>query len=163
MSPFFGALHPLCLRRRASSPPARLRHPLRRPQLEALEDRSVPAIVWVNPHGGIWDDPNNWQDPVTQQHRLPHSGDDVSWGLANETLTVVNAGSCRNFTLGVSSNLVVQGSFNVVGDAHLGGPLAIVIPAGTVRGVNISGAATLDGDVTMSGNTALLTLSTTAA
>src|SRR5262245_60342738 len=163
MSRFFDALHVLCPWRHASSPRGRRRRrPVVRPQRAALEAPWVPAIVWINPHGGAWDDPNNWQDPVTLQHRVPHSGDDVSWALAGETLTVVNSGGCRSFTLGASSNMIVQGSFNVVGDALFGGPLSIAIPRGSVRGVSIGGAATM-GDVTMSGNTAFLALSTTAA
>src|SRR6476659_5452349 len=74
-----------------------------RPAVEALEDRRVMTIAWVNPTGGVWDDPGNWFDPVAMVHRVPNNLDNVSWGLPGETLTVVNNGGCANFSLGAFS------------------------------------------------------------
>jgi hypothetical protein len=31
-----------------------------RPRLELLEDRRVPAVTWINPTSGFWDDGANW-------------------------------------------------------------------------------------------------------
>jgi hypothetical protein len=44
-----------------------------RPWLEILEARLVPdAVRWINPAGGDWDTPSNWNTGA-----LPHSTDDV--------------------------------------------------------------------------------------
>lgn len=131
-----------------------------RPRLECLEDRAVPSIVWVNKNGGAWDDPNNWLDPETQVHRVPNSGDDVSFGLVDETLTVIGSQGCRNFTLGQFSHLAVNGNVNFAGDAHVGGTVGIYgATAGTYHGINVSGEAYFDKDLLIYGPSARLGLS----
>jgi hypothetical protein len=92
-----------------------------RPRLEALEDRATPAtITWVNPAGGPWDVPANWD-----LGRTPQPDDDVVIGRLNFGAVVDHAGgddTVRSVsspfdvgTLAVTdlSSLTVTGSVNV--------------------------------------------------
>lgn len=49
---------------------------VRRPNLERLEDRCVPATTWIGPAGGLWSNAANWTAGV------PGSGASVQFGSA---------------------------------------------------------------------------------
>src|SRR4051812_6619744 len=56
---------------------------------EALERRVLMSTVqWVSTANGSWEDPANWLDTGTSQHRVPNSGDDVVIDAAGATPTV---------------------------------------------------------------------------
>jgi fibronectin-binding autotransporter adhesin len=52
-----------------------IRRTPRRPGLESLEDRCVPASIWIGPENGVWSNPANWSGGVA-----PGSGSIVQFG-----------------------------------------------------------------------------------
>lgn len=124
-----------------------------RPGLEPLEDRCVPAITWVAPGGGDWNDPNNWLDPVSLQHRLPaiSQGDTVSLP-GGEAFTVSNHAGCVSLSVGGMSTFTILGfaQLTVSESAGFDGSLSLangLLTVGADFGV--------DDDLTMSGGSFL--------
>jgi hypothetical protein len=95
------------------------------PQLEILEDRTVPTtIMWNNPAGGNFDDLNNWNPK-----QVP-AGDDVAVinTAANATISILSGESfnVQAVTTGSHSTLSIAGALTVTtGTSTLSGPLTV--------------------------------------
>ncbi len=126
-----------------------------RPGLEALEPRwLLSTIRWINPNGGSWNVPGNWD-----LNRLPMAGDDVVIDLAGSGAVTLSTGtveiqslhSTRPFQFS-NDSLWVHGLLEVDNTFQLGG--------GTLRGATIAAGTTAQviggftylQDVTLNGN-----------
>src|SRR5262249_4008571 len=97
-----------------------------RPRLEPLEDRSLPAITWVLPAGGNWNDPANWLDD-TGTHRLPSISAGDSVALPSGVFTVTNHAGCVDLAVAPGSTFSISGfaQLTVFHSASFGGDLML--------------------------------------
>jgi hypothetical protein len=164
-----------------------------KPRLEALENRVVPTLVkWTNVGGGTWNTPGNWSTGS-----LPGANDDVEIPALASSLTVTHSTNVidqvKSVTLdanasGTTSLVLSSGTLSVTGNLQTstggnvtikggtlanatvtnGSKLALSDSGGTLFGVTIASAATLDATQNIGGSqayavvTAGLTLNGTA-
>lgn len=123
-----------------------------RARLELLEDRVQPSTVtWINPAGGDWDNPANWQDQSTGQNRVPGASDDAVIDLGANNFTVTHSAgtdavnsltdqaafTMSGGSLGFGSSSVVSGPFAFTGGTLTGvNGTAAVAAAASARGTN---------------------------
>jgi hypothetical protein len=122
-----------------------------RPRLEALEDRTLPSIVWLPDHPGEWSDPSNWLDDM-QRNRVPGAGDDVvlpAFPASEGSYTVSMPSACRSLSLDNASALSISSVLGVSGPATLDG--AVNIDSNGVLESRAGDPWTINGDVTLSG------------
>jgi hypothetical protein len=106
-------------------------------QLEALEDRAVPTVLWIAQDDGIWSDGNNWVDTTAlTRGRAPANGEPVIFDLGRPvgiyTGTNKNSFDDMNIivgglevdlgftkTVGFNNNTIVDGAVTI-GDGNVG-------------------------------------------
>jgi hypothetical protein len=135
------------------SRPNRLRS---RPMVEALEDRTVPAVVWIGPVGGsnLWSNPLNWLDGNGTNH-VPGAVDVVDFGTS---FGGTNSSSVDNI-----ANLTVAG---VSCDNSFTSAITLGLTSGSPVTLTLGGGAgiadfNLDAGGTLNLNTGSSTASTT--
>jgi hypothetical protein len=123
--------------RLAARCPSRSRTPRRVPlQLTPLEDRLVPAVFrWVNPAGGDFATPANWQNE-SGVAGLPGPFDDALILTSGITVSSVGTTTIRNLT--ATANLDITGGTLTVAAANLRG--SVDLAGGTL---NLNGASTV--------------------
>ena len=103
--------------------------PLRaKPQLENLEDRTLPAVVsWINPASGAWNVASNWSTG-----HVPGVGDDVVINPANITVTHSTGTDTINSLTSSATLSFTGGSLNLATTSTLNNELDLT--GGTVSG-----------------------------
>jgi hypothetical protein len=114
-----------------------------RPAVELLEDRATPATIsWINPAGGAWDDPGNWD-----LGRTPQPDDDVVIPGLNYAAVIEHASGSdvvQSITsTGSYATLAVtnQSSLSVTGQIHV--PTLTAATGGVVT-ANNTGSLDID-------------------
>lgn len=98
-----------------------------RPILEGLENRwLLNAVTWTGSGGDDnFDNPDNWQDAVTREHRVPGPGDDATISVTFSQITVLVPGSEEVGTIvSVPKMHITGGTFTIDGlgtDSSLNG------------------------------------------
>ncbi len=89
--------------------------------LEALEDRSVPAVYqWVGPNLGLWSNPANWVDALGQAHTAPPGAAD-SLFLTAPLTSIADIGGAVSDLVISSGNVSLQQSLRVNAYFAMGG------------------------------------------
>jgi hypothetical protein len=141
---------------RTTRRPAPIERPARRlvirPRLEVLEDRVQPStLTWINPAGGDWNTPGNWNGGT-----VPGPTDDVSINSASVTLStnVAVHNLTLNGTLAGPGNLTVTGQFSEqastlagTGTVYLDGASYVGLSLTLDRTLVNAGAFHLDGSL----------------
>ena len=123
-----------------------------RPAVERLEDRATPATIsWINPAGGAWDDPGNWD-----LGRTPQPDDDVVIPGLNYAAVITHASGSDSVqsisATGTYATLAVtdQSSLSVAGEIHVRTLTAAtggVVTANNTGSLNIDLVATDGGEI----------------
>ncbi len=127
-----------------------------------------PTVVWVNPAGGMWEEPSNWLDVSSQVARVPIATDDVQIDVPGDaTITLTSEREVRTlvsaeaFTIGMGGLLRtaetarVNNTFTLQG-RHGCGSLngdfaamptleAFVLRGASGQGITVAGCGRLDG------------------
>ena len=97
--------------------------------IEQLESRQLLATVnFINPAGGLWSEPTNWQGG-----QLPTASDDVNIDLVGDQTVTVNNNSAVAQSISVSEKLVITGTLNA---PNISGPGTIEMRGGSLRNAN---------------------------
>src|SRR5262249_8279995 len=116
------------------------------PWLEVLEDRSLlsatsPTLTWINPAGGDWFNPANWDD-----HRVPTRKDDAVIDMNNVVVplggrtAVANSLDCAG-----TLKLITFGKLELLNDSSIQG---LQLAGGTLyayQGLDLTGAVVWTG------------------
>jgi hypothetical protein len=138
----------------------------RKPSVELLEDRVVPATVsWNSPNGGDWNNPNNWVGG-----KLPVAGDtaviaDLNQGaivhysaqvtpVALASVSIQSAGvleldastlNTASLTVAIGTKFLLDGGTLANADVQSNSVVTLTTGGGTLAGIILEAFATIDG------------------
>jgi hypothetical protein len=127
-----------------------------------------PTIVWINPAGGMWEEPSNWLDVSTQVARLPTATDDVQIDVPGDAMITLTSErevrtlvSAEAFTIGMGGTLRTEETVRVNNTFTLQGRFgcgslsadfaamptldAFVLRGASGQGIAVTGCGRLDG------------------